>query len=112
IQLIKKLKTMAIRGKKVGIELYFKIMEIRLIKRVVNEIKTTECHYQAWLFKDKASADQDDNNAIVKLDFLKFELGQGNNYEQQCYAHLKSHLGNDWIEDVVENGNGEQLKQK
>lgn len=97
---------MAIRGNKKEIEFYFKIMEIRLIKKVVDSVKTNVCLYQAWLFKDKAAADQDDNNAIVKMDFLKFELGPGQNYEQQCYAHLTDHLGNDFIEDVLENGQG------
>lgn len=95
---------MAIRANKKGVEFYFKIIEIRLIKLVVNSVKTTRCLYQAALYKDKASADQDDSNSLLRLEFLNFELGQGNNYEQQCYSHLTGYLGADFIEDVLENG--------
>jgi hypothetical protein len=99
---------MAIRGNKKGLEFYFKIVELRLIEKVKVSVKTTDCLYQAALFKYKAASDENDSNALLKIDFQRFELGQRNNFQQQAYAHLRDYLADDFIEDVLDNG--QQLK--
>ena len=97
---------MAIRGKRKEMEFYFKIVELRLIQVVRDSVKSTNCIYQAALYKDKEMADLDDNNSILRTEFISFQLGQGNNFQQQAYDHLRTYLADDFIEDVLENGQG------
>ena len=101
---------MAIRGNRRGLEFYYKILEIKLSKVTQNNNTIVYCTYEAGLFANKTLADESDDNMLTRTGLLTFEKDPGNNYEQQCYSHLTTHLGPDFIEDIIEGGNGLKIK--